>query len=179
MTNVLATVPVEVTVALIGGTVSIVVFALTASVASVKDRDNRRRDTYARAFQAVAAYKEFPYVVRRRRSGDTSTAADERARISEDLRGVQADLSYFSAWMDTESSRVASTYRKLIAELRRVAGQQIHDAWAEAAVSDDNGMNMPDLGLGRLEEWEKAFLSAASDHLSFVPWRRWKQLPKG
>ena len=172
--KVIATVPVEVTVALIGGTVSIISFALTALVASVKDRDNRRRDTYARAFQVIAAYKEFPYVVRRRRSGDPSTEADERARISEELRKVQADLSYYGAWMNTESSRVASTYRALVAEVRRVAGQQIHDAWAEAPISEDKGMNMPDLGLSQLDESERAFLAAASDHLSFVPWRRWR-----
>jgi hypothetical protein len=164
-----------VTVALIGGTVSIIVFALTALVASVKDRDNRRRDTYARAFQVIAAYKEFPYVVRRRRSGDGSTEADERARISEELRQVQADLSYYGAWMGTESPRVASTYRDLVVEVRRVAGRQIHDAWAEAPVREDKGMNMPDLGLGQLDEAEKSFLSAASDHLSFVPWRRWRR----
>ena len=153
---------------------SVIVFALTALVASVKDRDNRRRDTYARAFQVIAAYKEFPYVVRRRRSGDPSTEADERVRISEELRKVQADLSYYRAWMGTESSRVASTYRALVVEVRRVAGQQIHDAWAEAPISEDKGMNMPDLGLSLLDESEAAFLAAASDHLSFVPWRRWR-----
>lgn len=169
-----ATIPVEVTVALIGGTVSIIVFALTALVASVKDRDNRRRDTYARAFQVIAAYKEFPYVVRRRRSGDPSTEADERARISEELRTVQADLSYYGAWMDTESPRVASKYRALIVEVRRLAGQRIHDAWAEAPISEDKGMNIPDLGLSQLDQSEKEFLSAARDHLSFVPWRRWR-----
>jgi hypothetical protein len=122
----------------------------------------------------IAAYKEFPYVVRRRRSGAPSTEADERARISEELRKVQADLSYYGAWMDTESSRVASTYTALDVEVRRVAGQQIHDAWVEAPICEDKGMNMPDLGLDELDESEKAFLAAASDHLSFVPWRRWR-----
>lgn len=175
MTPVSAAVPVQVTVAIIGGTVSILVFALTALVASVKDRDARRRDTYARAFQAIAAYKEFPYVVRRRRSGDGSREADERARISEELRSVQADLSYYTAWIGTESARVASTYRALVVETRRVAGQQIHDAWAQPAISDDTGMNMPDLGLSQLEKSEKDFLGAASDHLSLVPWRRWRR----
>ena len=178
MTYVLAAIPVEVTVALIGGTASVVVLALTALIASVKDRDSRRRDTYARAFQVIAAYKEFPYVVRRRRAGDVSTAADERARISEDLRRVQADLSYFSAWMSTESPRVAAAYRALVDQTRRIAGQQIHDAWSEAPIGDDNGMNMPDLGLRKLEQWEQAFLSAASDHLSVIPWRRWRPGPR-
>lgn len=177
--NLLARIPVEVTVALIGGTASLIVFALTALVASVKDRDNRRRDIYARAFQSIAAYKEFPYVVRRRRGGDLSVAADERARISEDLRKVQEDLSYFSAWMGTESPRVAASYRGLVAETRRVAGQQIHTAWSEAPVAADNGMNMPDLGLSELQPWEQAFLSAASDHVSIAPWRRWRPGARG
>jgi hypothetical protein len=175
---VLSAIPVEVTVAVIGGTVSVVVFALTALVASVKDRDSRRRDTYAQAFQVIATYKEFPYVVRRRRGGDKSAAADERFRISEELRKVQADLSYYSAWMGTESPRVAASYRRVVAETRRVVGRPIHDAWSEVPIDDDSGMNMPDLGLAELEQWEKAFLSAAGDHLSLVPWRRWKREPK-
>jgi hypothetical protein len=174
----LASIPVEVTVALIGGTASVIVFALTALVASVKDRDNRRRDTYARAFQVIATYKEFPYVVRRRRVGDGTTTSDERARISEELRKVQADLSYFSAWMGTESTRVATTYRSLVDQTRRIAGQQIHDAWAEEPIRDDSGMNMPDLGLKKLEQFEQEFLSAASDHLSVIPWRRWRPGPR-
>jgi hypothetical protein len=174
VTCTLASIPVEVTVALIGGTASVIVFALTALVASVKDRDSRRRDTYARAFQVIATYKEFPYVVRRRRFGDGTTASDERARISEELRNVQADISYFSAWMGTESPRVATKYRSLVDLTRRIAGQRIHDAWAEVPIKDDSGMNMPDLGLKQLEQFEQEFLAAASDHLSVIPWRRWR-----
>jgi hypothetical protein len=171
--HLIASISGEVGVALIGGTVSIAVFALTALVTSVKDRDSRRRDTYARAFEVITAYKEFPYVVRRRRGGDVSISADERVRISEDLRKVQADLSYFSAWIGTESPQVAVAYRALVAQTRRVAGQQIHDAWSEAPIDNDGGMNMPDLGLSQLDGWERAFLAAASNHLSVVPWRRW------
>ena len=175
----LAAIPIEVTVALIGGTASVIVFVLTAVVATVKDRDNRRRETYSQAFRAIAAYKEFPYVVRRRRLGDASLAADERARISEELRQVQQELSYFTVWMETESPLVALKYRTLVDETRRLAGHQIHDAWSEEPVGDDRGMNMPDLGLNQLESSEREFLSTTRDHLSLNPCRRWKRALKG
>lgn len=165
--------PPEVAAAIIAGAASLLVLAFTVWVAGQKDRDNRRRDTYSKAFAVVAAYKEFPYVVRRRRSGPASIPADERIRISEDLRKVQEQLSYYSAWMATESARVAATYRHLVAETRRIAGGQIHNAWTEPPITADEAMNMPDIGLGNLAASEAAYLDAVADHLSWSPWRRW------
>jgi hypothetical protein len=166
--------PPEVIAAIIGGAVSLIVLAFSTWVAGQKERDRRRRDTYSKAFAAVAAYKEFPYVVRRRRGGSAAVAAGERTRISSDLRTVQERLSYYTAWMTTESARVAATYRNLVSETRRVAGRQIHDAWIAKPVSSDAGMNMPDLGLADLAAAESTYLAAVSDHLSWRPWRRWR-----
>jgi hypothetical protein len=80
--------------------------------------------------------------------------------------------------MGTESTRVATTYQSLVDQTRRIAGQQIHNAWAEEPVNDDSGMNMPDLGLKQLEQFEQAYLSATSDHLSVIPWLRWRPGPR-
>src|SRR6266498_3816668 len=90
--------PLQITVAILAGSFSLIVLVLNMWVSGQRDRDSRRRDTYAKAFSAVVAYKEFPYVVRRRRGGDI-VAGEERVRISEDLRHVQEQLSYYSAWM--------------------------------------------------------------------------------
>jgi hypothetical protein len=168
-------IPAQVVAAIIAGAVSLIVLAVTNWANSQRDKDTRRREMYAKAFTAVAAYKEFPYVVRRRRDSDAAVAADERVRISEALRLVQQDLSYYSAWMATESARVAAAYCSLVADTRRVAGQQIHIAWTTPAPKKDEGMNMPDLGLGQLAAPEATFLAAVADHLSWWPHRRWRR----
>lgn len=168
-------IPVPVVVAIIAGAVSLLTLATNTVVAAVKEQRNRRRETYASAFSAVTAYKEFPYVVRRRRGGSPEIAADERFRISEDLRIVQERLAYYGAWMRTESPAVAAAYEALVTETRRIAGRQIHDAWAIAPASKDEQMNMPDLGLGALKPSEDAYLAAVVRHLRWS--RRWVATP--
>lgn len=159
--------PAQVVAAIIVGAVSLVVLAVTTWANSQREKDSRRREMYAKASAAVAAYKEFPYVVRRRRAGATGIAADERVRISEALRVVQQDLSYYSAWMATESNRVTAAYRALVTETRRIAGEQIHIAWTTPALKKDDDMNMPDLGLGQLATPEATFLTVVADQLSW------------
>ena len=161
--------PVQISVAIVAGAFSVLLLAINMWVSRQKDRDDRRSDLYSKAFAAVAAYKEFPYIVRRRRSGGAGVAAEERIRISEDLRHVQEQLSYHSAWMATESKRVAVAYRHLVAETRRIAGAQIHEAWLQPPATTDEAMNMPDLGLRQLGSAESAYLDAVADHLSWWP----------
>jgi hypothetical protein len=172
------TVPVEVTVAVIGAAASVFVAALSSLVANVKERRNRKRDTYGQAFRAVAMYKEYPYIIRRRRGGDEQVAANERARIAEELRKVQEDLSYFTGWVGTESPRVASTYRELVRRTRVIAGSQMREAWLADPNTTDSGMNMPDLGLQHLQPYEEAFLNEASNNLVSLPTRWWRALRK-
>jgi hypothetical protein len=58
----------------------------------------------------AAAYREFVYVVRRRRHDDP---AGDRVRITEAMRAVQHDLSRFEAPMKVERAQVvASAYAR-------------------------------------------------------------------
>ena len=171
-----ATVPVEITVAAIGAAASVFAAASSVLVTNVKERRNRKRDTYGQAFRAVAMYKEYPYIIRRRRGGDASIAADERARISVELQKVQEDLSYFTGWVGTESPRVASSYRELVRRTREIVGWQMHEAWLAEPNTTDLGMNMQDLGLQDLAPYEERFLSAASNNLVSTPTRWWRQM---
>ena len=107
-------------------------------------------------------------MVRRRRS---SSPEDERIRISTELRKVQEDIAYHSAWLTTESRHVSDAYNKLVRRMREVAGAEIHKAWTEPPVQSDDDMNMHDLGLGALYQHEQEFLLEAADHLSIFP--RW------
>lgn len=163
-------VPVAIIVAAITGAVSIAALAINAWLSGHRERQNRQRDVFSKAFAAAVAYEEFPFVVRRRRA---SLSEDERVRISTELSRVQADISYYSAWLSTESRRVSEAYETLIAKMREVVGQEIHNAWTAEPIESDTEMNMPDLGLGAIRPYKKAYLDEVARHLSVLPqWLR-------
>ena len=160
-------VSVAIIVAAITGAVSIAALAINAWLSGHRERQNRQRDVFSKAFAAAVAYEEFPFVVRRRRA---SLPEDERVRISTEVGKVQADISYYSAWLATESRPVSEAYETLIAKMREVAGQEIHNAWATEPIESDTEMNMPDLGLSALRQHKKAYLDAVNLHLSISSW---------
>ena len=166
-------VPVAIVVAALMGAISIATLAINAWLSGHRERKNRQRDVFSKAFAAAVAYEEFPYVVRRRRA---SLPEDERLRISTELRKVQEDISYYTAWLSTESRHVAEVYETLIAKMRELAGQEIHNAWAAQPIEHDAEMNIPDFGLGKLAQHKKAYLDAVDSHLSI--WSSWFQREK-
>jgi hypothetical protein len=105
---------------------------------SLEDERVRVRTTCAEAFEAVAQYKEFPYAIRRRRN---DVAAEERVRLSDELRGVQARLSYFTAWMRGEDADLSTAFDDLVQNLRHTAGSACHDAWLAPPAHSDADMN--------------------------------------
>lgn len=138
----------------------------------------RIRATLAEAYQAYADYKEFPYVIRRRRKDQD---AGERIRLSEEVRQVQSRLSYYQAWTLVESPETGAAYNRLMTQLRRVAGASMHAAWLEPALDDDAGMNIgPDrVDLSDLKSAEDDFLLAAKTHVEAITepwWRRRRSL---
>lgn len=122
----------------------------------------RQIETWAEAFKAYVAYKEFPFLVRRRSPEDP---AGERVRLSTALSEVQQQLSYFSSWAGAESRRVGAIYDHLISEARRVAGPAIAAGWDRAPVDSDRAMHVRDVDLGELDEAEKLFRLAVHLHL--------------
>jgi hypothetical protein len=146
---------------------ALITAAINLWLARRKSREEERariRNALAEAFQAYATYKEFPYAVRRRRHDQP---AEERIRLSEALREVQARLTYFEAWTKTENPDVGAAYAALVAELRRVAGGAIRQAWLDPPCADDAGMNIPPelVDLSALNPLEVAYLAAATRHL--------------
>ena len=131
---------------------------------SLEEERSRVRTTFAEAFQAVAEYKEFPYVIRRRRS---DAPAEERVRISEAMRQVQAKLSYYVAWTKTESDDVGAAYEVLVTKLREIAGSACHEAWLAPPAHDDKAMNFAGgpVDLSALKPYETVFINAAQKHL--------------
>jgi hypothetical protein len=142
-------------------------------IARRRSREEERarvRNTFAAAFEAYTAYKEFPYAIRRRRADDPD---GERSRLSEALRAVQEKLSYYLAWTAAESADVGEEYAKLVAEARRVAGSAMHDAWNDPPRATDPEMNIPPdiVDLSQLAPAEDAYMQAVRQHLSsLTPW---------
>lgn len=107
---------------------------------SREEERNRLRNSFAEAFAAYSAYKEFPYAIRRRRA---DVAAEERIRLSEALREIQASLAYHLAWTTTESETVGQAYTNLVQQVRRTAGAAMHEAWKAPPTESDDTMNIP------------------------------------
>lgn len=131
---------------------------------SLEEERNRIRTTCAEAFEVVAAYKEFPYAIRRRRA-DTPQA--ERVRLSDELRQIQARLSYFTAWMRGEDAALSTAFDDLVSNLRRIAGKACHDAWLAPATDADAAMNFPPgvIDLSDLNSYEDTYIAAVKTHL--------------
>ena len=128
---------------------------------------SRRRELYAKALAACAAYREFPFAIRRRRQNDLE---GERLRLSEAIRQVQQDLSFYAAWIESESVAVARAYRALLTETRRVAGGYMRDAWNAPAPSTDAEMNIEGISYAEITPLETGYLAAVREHLT--PWWR-------
>jgi hypothetical protein len=139
---------------------------------SLEEERARLRTTFAEAFEAVVRYKEMPYAIRRRRDDEPGA---ERVRLSEEMRQIQAKLSYYSMWTAGESAAVGDAYATLVGQLRRVAGKACHDAWTAESTSADAQMNigLDVIDLRELSEFETAYVGAAQQHLdAFLKFHR-------
>lgn len=137
---------------------------------SREEERDRLRTAFAEAFAAHSAYKEMPYAIRRRRS---DAPAEERVRLSETLREIQANLSYHLAWTEIESAAVGAAYAELIKELRKTAGAAMRAAWEAPPIESDPAVNIPPavIDLRALQPLETAYLTAVRAHLrTLTPW---------
>lgn len=131
---------------------------------SREEERNRLRNSFAEAFATYNAYKEFPYAIRRRRA---DVSAEERIRLSEALREIQASLAYHLAWTSLESETVGQAYTDLVQQVRRIAGAAMHEAWKALPTESDDAMNIPPsvIDLSSLTPHETAYMDAVRAHL--------------
>ncbi len=124
-------------------------------------RLDRQRALFAEAFAAVADYREFAFIVRRR----DHTGAD-RSMIHRDLSKVQAAVHRYDAMIQVEAPSVATAYSELVAATRRIAGAEISRGWDLPPAQGDSDMHIKDVDLSSHSPYEVAYLDAASRHLS-------------
>jgi hypothetical protein len=131
----------------------------------------RIRNTFAEAFQTYADYREMPYAVRRR---EAASPAEERRRLSDEVRAVQSRLSYYETWIAIEAPEVGKVYASLIRQLRIAAGCAMHEAWKATSIDTDTDMNIPAtvVDLTSLSPYEAMYRAAVVTHLSARPGRR-------
>lgn len=110
----------------------------------------RRRELRARALEAVLAYREMPFMIRRRRS-ETEERSAERVRLATHFSEVQAELATCENLLVADGPDwLAQEYQELVSITRSTAGRESHEAWKVDPITEDVDMNMPDL-FGRLK----------------------------
>jgi hypothetical protein len=162
---ILATVKVSLPVAAV---IAAAASLLTLWVSGIRADRSRRRELYAKSLEAALAYREFPYVIRRRNHTDL---AAERVRISEALREVQRDLALCESMLRMERhAKVYVEYKHLVAKTRVIAGGYMRDEWDSPPITTDGQVSVPGgFDYRGLAEQEKAFTDATAEAL-----RWWK-----
>ena len=168
--------------AIITGAVSLLIFVLSSAWAAHQERLARQRRIYAKAFSLIAQYSEYPLVVRRRR---TSQREAERIRISSELRKVQEELTFHSAWLRLESHDVAAAYDSMLTQTRAVAGALMQAAWEKEPIESDSAMNLPEIAacLAKLNPARERYLEEVRAEPSLSPkwlhgWHRGRPIKK-
>lgn len=105
-----------------------------------------RRDKYAAAVEAVVAWAEYPYRVRRRVDDDPQTLS-KLADLGHDL---QERLARHQAWVSAESSPVSHELNTVIDDARKRVSDSITEAWDAAPVTCAVGMNVSPFGPGEM-----------------------------
>jgi hypothetical protein len=150
---------------------ALVVSVATFFVAGRRSRLDRQRQIFGDAFAAVMAYREYPFIVRRRNPDELSK---ERQRISADLSELQAKLNGFKAMLRVEDPYVGKRYVELVDATRRIAGALIKEAWNTDPAGEDSQVHNPSWDFSELDKYDEAYLRAVADHLGwmYAPVRR-------
>lgn len=152
---------------------AIITALINIVLARRKSREEERarlRQAFAEALRAQASYKEFPYAIRRRSS---EKPAEERTRLTDALREIQAQLSFYLAWTAVESKDVGQAYAELVEQTRQIAGTAMKAAWEANPISSDAEMIIPRtvVDLAPLNQAEDAYMRAVIQHLAaLAPW---------
>jgi hypothetical protein len=146
--------------ALITGTINLTL----ARRRSREEERARVRTTFSEAFRAYSEYREFPDAIARR---NTDAPEQERQRLFEALRQIDARLAFYRTWALLEAPEVGTAYEALLLEAQTLVDKAMRVAWAQPVPADDIERNL-DPGLmapAALLAEERAFREAVAAHL--------------
>lgn len=166
-----ATTPWWVAPAVIAAAITGAIAVATLLINGRRARIDRQRVLFGEVLGNLAAYREFVYIVRRRRHDEPEA---ERIRISTELSAVQAKLNKHAAVLKVEAPRVALAYDELLRITRQIAGGAIRDGWNTEPITEDTSIHV-DVDLTPIDTRERTYLLEVGDHLSAAPAvvRRW------
>ncbi|MFE4411324.1 hypothetical protein [Streptomyces sp. NPDC056821] len=135
-------------------------------------KNERKRELFAEAYEACIEYAEMPYAIRRRRADD---APGERIRLSEEIRKIQIKIARHEAWIRFESPKAEVAYSKLVLETRQLAGTSMKEAWLTPGASEDHEMVIPTsaVDLRPLAVYREKYMQAVESHLRPRRLRSW------
>lgn len=151
-------------IALMAGSVSLMVAAVGVVASYFANKREQRRLTYSQAVRAATAWKELLYRVRRRQAGD-------EASIVEMFHQAQDDLIYYEAWVGAHSRFMARSYSRLVKAVKSDTDALIRQAW-ESDVRPAPANALDDDAHPRISWAVGAFLQDVRSHLSPWPWRK-------
>lgn len=128
--------------AIIAGAVALLVALLSPAFTAAAERRLHKREVLVKAVGALAAYREYPYVIRRR---DETDPPVERRRITGEIMAIQRELTEASIWIGAEAPKLYSDYIAAVGNHRRIAGALMTEAWRTPPANSDAGMNIADL----------------------------------
>ncbi|MEU2517643.1 hypothetical protein [Streptomyces pseudogriseolus] len=150
--------------AVLAALVTGLILGLQARISRRAQLRERKQELLASAYEVSIQYAEMAYAVRRRRA---DAAAEERVRLSEQLREIQARLTWHEAWVRFEAPEVGAAYDELVTHTRTVAGRSMKDAWLSPPAADDAAMVIPTsvVDLRALADVRERYMAAVEAHL--------------
>jgi hypothetical protein len=160
----LTTTETDILVAGIPAAAAIIVGALAALTAYLANKRENRRQLYSEAVKAAVAWEEMLYRVRRR-------AQDEERDLVNRFHDVQSDISYYRAWVGSESKHMQRSYDRLVRGVKKATGELINAAWADG-VRPIPGNALQGEAQPDLSSVVDAFLEDVRSQLSPWFWRK-------
>jgi hypothetical protein len=150
--------------AVLAALVTGLVLGVQARISRRAQMRERKQELFASAYEVSIQYAEMAYAVRRRRA---DAAAEERVRLSEQLREIQSRLTWHEAWVRFEAPEVGAAYDELVARTRTVAGQSMKHAWLSPPAADDTAMVISTsvVDLRALTGVRERYMAAVEAHL--------------
>lgn len=121
----------------------------------------RRREGYAEAMAALAAWAEYPYRIRRR----TSDQPDELARLVGIGHDLQERLARAQAWIAADDTTLLTVYQASLTAIRTEAAPYLNEAWAAPPITTPAEMALGDWGPLGASALIAALANQLSDHV--------------
>jgi hypothetical protein len=151
-------------IAIVGVAASIVVAIISGLTAYLAAKREGRRQLYGEAVQAIVTWREMVYRVRRR------DANQDRELIGA-FHDLQSRLSYYEAWMGSESKYTTRSYCRLVKEVKTECEPLIQEAW-KSPVRSSPAVDVPTDRHPNIHSAVDNFLKDVRSHLSPLPWRK-------